>query len=85
MYISFTVINATCSTCVNGLYIYPNPLNQSTIFAFALNSRQAVDIKIFSASGQLVKTLINKELDAGEQFVRFNASDLSPGIYFYQL
>ena len=68
----------------SGLYVYPNPLSNSAIFAFVLKSRQTVDLRIFSASGQLVKKLVDGELDAGEQLVRWNASDLSPGIYFYE-
>ncbi len=68
----------------SGLYVYPNPLNQYAVFAFALKSKQAVDLRIFSTSGQLVKTLVSNDLDAGEQLIRFNASDFSPGIYFYK-
>ena len=68
----------------SSLYVYPNPLNQYAVFAFALKSKQEVDLRIFSTSGQLVKTLVNNELEAGEHLIRFNASDFSPGIYFYK-
>lgn len=68
----------------SGLYVYPNPLNQYAVFAFVLKSKQVVDLRIFSASGQLVNALVSNELEAGEHLIRFNASDFSPGIYFYK-
>ena len=58
--------------------------SNSAIFAFVLKSRQLVSIKILTTSGQLVATLIDEELNTGEHLVRLNATDLSPGIYFYQ-
>ncbi len=65
------------------LYVFPNPLSNSTVFAFTLSSRQTVSIKVFDATGKLAGTILKDEMDAGEHFIRFNAADLSPGIYFY--
>ena len=64
---------------------YPNPFNPSTIIRYSVPSRSTVILKIFDILGGEVSTLINEDKDAGFYSVNFNASQLSSGIYFYQL
>jgi hypothetical protein len=68
----------------NGLYVYPNPVDKQGVFAFKLNKKQRVSIKLFSSSGQLVKTIVEDDLDAGHRSIRFDVSVLSPGVYHFQ-
>jgi len=42
-------------------------------------------VKVFNVAGQAVATLVNQTLDAGFHEVKFNASSLPGGIYFYQV
>ena len=44
-----------------------------------------VTLKIYNASGELVKELVNAEQSAGIYSVQFNGADLSSGVYFYRL
>jgi hypothetical protein len=44
-----------------------------------------VTLKIYDILGREVATLINKQQKAGNYEVNFNASQLTSGIYFYQL
>jgi len=45
---------------------YPNPLNNSTTIQFTLTKTQTVDLIIYNALGQKIKTLLkNKKLRAG--------------------
>ncbi len=64
---------------------YPNPFNPATTIEFALPNEANVTLKIYNALGQKVATLINKRMKAGKHSVKFNASQLSTGIYFYKL
>ncbi len=64
---------------------YPNPFNPSTTINFSIPSAQLVVLKVYNILGQQVKTLINKEMQAGNFKVNFKADNLSSGIYFYKL
>jgi hypothetical protein len=66
------------------VYVYPNPYSETTVFAFNLHSKQPVEIQIYSSSGSYIETLIKEELEAGEHLVRFNASALESGVYYFQ-
>ncbi|MBN1634632.1 MAG: T9SS type A sorting domain-containing protein [Ignavibacteria bacterium] len=44
-----------------------------------------VNLKVFDLTGREVATLVNQRLEPGTYEVRFDANDLSSGIYFYQL
>lgn len=64
---------------------YPNPFNPSTRIEFFIPTKEKVELVVFDLLGQLVKTLIEKELDAGYHYVDFDASNLSGGVYFYKI
>ena len=64
---------------------YPNPFNPSTTIKFALPVAGNVNISVYNTIGQLVETLVDKEMQSGYHEVNFNAARLSSGIYFYQL
>ena len=44
-----------------------------------------MSLKVYDLLGRLVATLVNEEQPAGLQKVRFDASALSNGIYFYKM
>jgi len=44
-----------------------------------------VKIEIFNVLGQVVATPFDKEVSAGTHSVKFNADNLSSGIYFYKV
>ena len=64
---------------------YPNPFNPETVIRFQLPANSNVLLKVYDILGREVATLVNKEFTAGKYEVKFNASDFSSGIYFYQL
>jgi hypothetical protein len=64
---------------------YPNPFNLTTTIPFLLPQRTNVTLKVYDVFGKEIATLINKEYDAGEHSIQFNANDLSTGVYFYRL
>ncbi|HSW55579.1 MAG TPA: T9SS type A sorting domain-containing protein, partial [Ignavibacteriaceae bacterium] len=64
---------------------YPNPFNPSTTIQFSLPKSGDVTLKVYDILGREVATLLNETKNAGSYEVDFNASQLSSGIYFYQL
>jgi hypothetical protein len=64
---------------------YPNPFNPSTEIAFALPEASRVNLTVFNVLGQKVVTLVDKDLEAGEHTVTFNADQYGSGVYFYRL
>ncbi|PID59016.1 MAG: hypothetical protein CR986_07265 [Ignavibacteriae bacterium] len=53
--------------------------------SFSLNNENVVTLKIYDVLGKEVTTLVNKLQKPGEYSVKFDASNLSSGIYFYKL
>ena len=64
---------------------YPNPFNPSTIIKFSVPEQTDVKINVYNTLGELVKTLINEQKDAGYYEVQFDASGLASGIYYYRI
>jgi subtilisin family serine protease len=65
---------------------FPNPFNPSTTIRYELADISLVTIKVYDVIGQEVATLMNNEQQqSGEHDVRFNASSLASGIYYYRL
>ncbi len=64
---------------------YPNPFNPTTYITFSLPERMNVRLKVYDVLGNEIITLINSELDEGKHTIKFDASELSSGIYFYKL
>lgn len=69
---------------------YPNPFNPSTTIAFSLKEASPVQIQIFNIHGQVVRTLVNNQMNAGHHSVEWNGRDnsgrgVASGIYFYRM
>ena len=64
---------------------YPNPFNPSTTIKYEIPSDNFVTLRIFDVLGNEVTTLVNEEKHGGSYTIKFNASNLASGIYFYQL
>jgi PKD repeat protein len=64
---------------------YPNPFNPSTLIKFTLPKRQFVVLEIYNSAGHKIKTLNAATLQAGAHELRFKASGMASGIYYYML
>ncbi len=72
---------------------YPNPFNPETTFSFSISdadSKQPVSLKIYNIKGQLVKTIANEKMAAGEHNLTWRGTSdtgtsVASGIYFYRL
>ncbi len=64
---------------------FPNPFNPSTTIRFGLPARSHVVLTVSNMLGQRVAQLVEGECEAGYHEIRFDASGLASGVYFYQL
>jgi len=69
---------------------YPNPFNPSTTIMFSVPRSVRAHIGIYSVSGQLVRTLLNDDLQAGRYTSVWNGRDdagmqVASGRYLYRL
>ena len=64
---------------------YPNPFNPSTNIEYSIPNTGKVILKIYDLLGREISTLVNEVKQPGNYQVKFDASKLSSGIYFYKL
>lgn len=65
---------------------YPNPFNPTTTIPFTLEKQANVTLKVYNMLGQEVVTLVDNEMkNAGYNRARFDASNLSAGVYLYRI
>ncbi len=69
---------------------YPNPFNPGTTIEFKIPVQSNVKLEIINLNGQLIKTLINNELQPGIYKFDWNGTDnfnnrVSSGVYIYRL
>ena len=66
---------------------YPNPFNPETKISWQLATESFVTLKVFDVLGNEVATLVNEEQSAGSYRLEFSSknSEISSGVYFYQL
>ena len=64
---------------------YPNPFNPVTTIEYELIKGGDVKLNVYDILGKEVVSLVNERQNSGLHSVRLNASDLSSGIYFYEM
>lgn len=64
---------------------YPNPFNPSTQIKFTLANSTTISLKVYDVLGKEVAVLAEGAHSAGAYSVRFEAQDISAGMYFYTL
>ena len=64
---------------------YPNPFNPTTKIGYSLETQGHVRLAIYNVLGQEVDVLVDEIKPGGLHNVKFDASKLSSGLYFYRL
>ncbi len=68
-----------------GLESYPNPFNSTTNIRFTLARPTEVNVSVYNSLGQLCRVLSSEEYNAGDHIIKFNAGNLSGGVYLVSL
>jgi hypothetical protein len=64
---------------------YPNPFNPSTRISYSIASDVFVSLKVYDFLGEEVNVLVSENKPPGLYEIRFDASNLPSGTYFYTL
>ncbi len=64
---------------------YPNPFNAETVIRYAVKSRGNVSMKLYNIEGKEITSLFDGFQNAGTYELKYNASNLPSGVYFYKL
>jgi photosystem II stability/assembly factor-like uncharacterized protein len=64
---------------------YPNPFNPVTTIEYDITKRAHVSLTVYDLLGRKIEVLVDKKQEAGTYRVRFDGSQHSSGVYFYQL
>lgn len=64
---------------------YPNPFNSTTDIKYQLAKPGFVTITIYNMLGMEIAKLVNEEKSAGIYSLKYDATHLPSGIYFYRL
>ena len=63
----------------------PNPFNPRTKIEFGMRSAGHASVRIFDVRGRLVRTLVDRDLEAGNHSVDFDGNGLASGVYLMKL
>jgi PKD repeat protein len=64
---------------------YPNPFNAVTSIRFGMPEASEVQIAVYNILGQRVTVLLDAWKPVGYHTVKFDASELTSGLYFYKI
>lgn len=64
---------------------FPNPFNPTTIISYSIPETGFTILKVFNILGGEVSTLVYENKLAGSYKIKFDASNLSSGVYIYTL
>lgn len=64
---------------------YPNPFNPVTKISYEIPKTSLVSLKIYDVLGKLVEQPVNEVKQAGDYSIEFDASNLSSGVYYYEI
>jgi len=68
-----------------GLSVFPNPAGENASIRFSSEGAKNVSVNLYSVSGALIGNLHSGTSAAGENVIRLNTMDYSPGLYFVEL
>ncbi|GAB4340082.1 MAG: hypothetical protein Kow0037_25710 [Calditrichia bacterium] len=69
---------------------FPNPFNSVISIQYQVQTPGQVRVAVYNVQGHLVKTLVNRNLDVGEHYTRWDATNeqgqpVASGVYLYRV
>lgn len=65
--------------------IYPNPISDKANISFEIPGNTYVSLKVYNLLGVEIAELAGKEFAKGKHTIKFDAKNLSSGVYFYTI
>jgi hypothetical protein len=65
--------------------VYPNPMSNTAMIEFTLENSANVQIAIYNAVGQQVRSVLNEQRSSGTHTVVIDRGELNNGFYFYSI
>lgn len=87
-YIYSEEIDSDPALAVNGFKLlqnYPNPFNPATTIAWTQLKGGFVKLKVYDLLGKEIAELVNEYKTAGNHNIKFEAGNLTSGVYIYRL
>jgi hypothetical protein len=83
------VSSAGEETKINSIYSldqnYPNPFNPNTKIKFSIPQSEHVVINVYNLQGELIESMLDQEMEAGNYKINFDGNGLASGMYFYKI
>jgi len=64
---------------------HPNPFNKTTEITFSLPESGNVILKVYNLLGEEISVLVDENKEAGSYTVKYDGTDLTPGVYVYMI
>ncbi len=82
--------NEEIAPVVSNVGNYPNPFNPETTINFNMSKAGKANVAVYNLKGQLVRTILNDNVVAGNQSVTWNGTDaqnnsVASGVYFFRV
>jgi hypothetical protein len=66
--------------------LYPNPVDNKSIFSYALSNDSKVSVMVYNSNGNIVKVISRDEFEtSGVHFKNIESKSLTNGVYFIRL
>ncbi len=84
-YSKIVSVNVASTNANLKLSAYPNPFVASTTISYTLAKDEKVIVKLYSISGELIKTVINKNQQAGSYLQTIEGNNIAKGAYYISI
>lgn len=78
-------IEDNISEGVTSFNVFPNPIKNTATIEFTIENYNEVEVYITNIIGEKVDLLIKEEMSPGKKSLKWNASDLSNGVYLFTI
>ncbi len=83
--LSVNPVSSTVPERFNVSQNYPNPFNPSTTIHLDIPAAARVSVTVYNILGKIMQTLVSQDLSAGSYDVKWDASAMASGVYFYKV
>ena len=64
---------------------YPNPIKSQTVISYYIKQDLHVSLEVYNLKGQLVETLLQGNIQAGDHTIEWNCQNIPAGVYFLNM